>query len=347
MNQRLRYGLHRVVEPPGVLPQAAWKLDPQAPLTDGEILIEVETLNIDSASFKQIKDASANDPEQVQQKILDIIQKRGKMHNPVTGSGGMLIGKVAKWGKGAPVAGIQPGDRIASLVSLTLTPLRIESIQSIDTATGQVRCQGQAILFASGLWAPVPDDIPPTIALAALDVCGAPAQTAKYVGPGQTVVVLGAGGKSGLLSVAAAREKLGSTGRLIAIDYGEVSLERLQQLGDADVILKLDANRSVDVMEEIAEATGGRMADVTINCVNIPGTEMSAVLATRSKGLIYFFSMATSFTAAALGAEGVGQDVEMMIGNGYTEGHWQYTFQLIRGHDRLRGILAEMFGVKI
>ena len=56
------YGLSRVVGEPGVLPQRARKLDPSLPLRDGELLIDVESLNIDAASFKQLKDAPAETP---------------------------------------------------------------------------------------------------------------------------------------------------------------------------------------------------------------------------------------------------------------------------------------------
>ena len=41
----------------GVLPQRAKKVDPSLPLRDGELLIDVESLNIDAASFKQLKEA--------------------------------------------------------------------------------------------------------------------------------------------------------------------------------------------------------------------------------------------------------------------------------------------------
>lgn len=58
------------------------------------------------------------------------------------------------------------------------------------------------------------------------------------------------------------------------------------------------------------------MCDITINNVNITDTEMTSILCTKNDGLVYFFSMATSFTKAALGAEGVGSDVTMIVGNG-------------------------------
>ena len=46
--------------------------------------------------------------------------------------------------------------------------------------------------------------------------------------------------------------------------------------------------------------------------------------------------MATSFTAAALGAEGLAADVTMLIGNGYVPGHADYALQLLRDDPRRR-----------
>ena len=57
--------------------------------------------------------------------MLEIVATRGKMQNPVTGSGGMLVGTVEEVGPGSPL-GLAVGDRVATLVSLTLTPLVIE-----------------------------------------------------------------------------------------------------------------------------------------------------------------------------------------------------------------------------
>ena len=55
------YGIHRVIEPRGVLPQPAWKIDNSMEIFDNEILIDVAALNIDSASFTQIKKEAAGD----------------------------------------------------------------------------------------------------------------------------------------------------------------------------------------------------------------------------------------------------------------------------------------------
>src|SRR6267143_311150 len=126
------YGLRRVVRPKGVLPQQAEVIDPRLPLGPDELSIDVEHLNVDAASFRQLSQECGGDPS-----------------------------------------------RIAA--------------------------RGRAVLFATGLWAPMPDDLPEALALAVLDVCGAPAWVARLTQRGQRVLVLGAG-KSGSLACAQARK---------------------------------------------------------------------------------------------------------------------------------------------
>jgi L-erythro-3,5-diaminohexanoate dehydrogenase len=126
-------GLRRVIEPAGVLPQAAWRLDPSAAIEADEVLIRVDRLNLDAASYRQLRETYAGDPDKIRAAVLEIITTRGKMQNPVTGSGGMLTGTVEQAGPDSPL-GLHPGQRIATLVSLTLTPLAItDSLTSWDT----------------------------------------------------------------------------------------------------------------------------------------------------------------------------------------------------------------------
>lgn len=340
-----KYGLHRVIEPKGVLPQPAEKLDNNmGEIYDNEILIDVHTLNVDSASFTDIKARANHDLEKIKEIMFDIVAKQGKHRNPWTGSGGMLLGTVEKIGdalKGK--IDLKEGDKIATLVSLSLTPLRIDKIKEIRPEVDQVDIDGKAILFESGIYAKIPSDMPEKLALSALDVAGAPAQTAKLVKPGDTVLIIGAGGKSGMLCCYEAKKRAGVTGRVIGLCHSEKSTKRMQDLGFCDDVFSADATQPVAVLEKIEEITGGQLVDVTINNVNIPDTEMTSILCTKNTGLVYFFSMATNFTKAALGAEGVGSDVTMIIGNGYTRGHAEITLELLRESEKLRKVFMELY----
>ena len=338
-----RYGLSRVINEKGVLPQRARKVDPSLPLRDGELLIDVESLNIDAASFKQLKDAAQGDPAKIVEAVRAIVAERGKMQNPVTGSGGMLIGRVAEISPSHPAAKtLKPGARIATLVSLTLTPLVIDEVRAVKPEIDRLDIKGRAILFASGIFAKLPDDLPDTLALAALDVAGAPALVARYLKPGQRVVMLGAG-KSGALCLAQAREAMKGQGQLIALDISQPALETLKGLGLCDDIARVDATQGVDVMETVSKLTGGALADLVVNCASVPNTEMASILSVRDGGTVIFFSMATSFTTAALGAEGVGKDVQMIVGNGYVPGHAELTLNLLRRNADLRKLFEQRY----
>lgn len=339
-----QFGTHRVIEPKGVLPQPAWKIDNTMKLYDNEILVDVERLNIDAASFTEIKKRANYDEAIIRQLILELVTERGKHHNPNTGSGGMFIGRVREIGtKLQATTDLCPGDRIASLVSLSLTPLKIEEILEVHQNIDQVAIKGQAILFESGLYAKLPTDMPDTLALAVLDVAGAPAQTAKLVRPSDTVLVIGGGGKSGLLCLYEAKKRAGVTGQVISLNPSASACERVKVLNLADDVIQADATNALEVMEAVSKVTNGQLCDLVINCVNVPGTEMSSILSARDGGTIYFFSMATSFTAAALGAEGVGKDVQMIVGNGYTRGHAEIALQVLRESTELRHLFGELY----
>jgi len=346
------YGTHRVISPKGVLPQPADVIDNNMEIYDNEVLINVKTLNIDSASFTEVvkrscgkkptDDLSKEDIESIKNTMLGIVAKAGKHKNPWTGSGGMLIGTVEQIGDNY-VGDLKVGDKIATLVSLSLTPLVIDEFRAMRPAIDQVVIKGHAILFQSGIYAKLPEDMEEGLALSALDVAGAPAQTAKLVKPGQTVLIIGGGGKSGLLCLYEAKKRAGVTGKVICAAGSQKSEDRAKALDLADVYFHHDATDAVGMYEKIMEITDGQLCDIVINCVNIDNTEMASILTCKDDGLVYFFSMATSFTKAALGAEGVGKDVTMIIGNGYTKGHAAITLQCLREHEGLKKLFAEMY----
>jgi L-erythro-3,5-diaminohexanoate dehydrogenase len=329
-----RFGAHRVLEPKGALPKAAQRLDNQTPPFDNEIGLRVRALHITSTSFTRLWQEAGGDRERFAATVMDIVQRQGKFQDPLTGSGGVLLATVDFVG---PALGIDllPGDPLVSMVSLALTPLRLDSVGEVNLSLGQVDVEGYAILFESGLWAKLPDDLPAELALMALDVAGAPAYAARYVHAGQRVLVIG-GGKAGLLCLHEAKKRAGVTGQVILVEKDEARGGAALRLGLADNLVIADASDGLEVMRQVEQVTGGRLADVTFNCVSLPDTEMGSILATRDEGKIIFFSMSTNFSRAALGAEGAGKPVEMIIGNGYLPGHARIALQVLRENELLR-----------
>lgn len=332
-------GLSRVIDPPGVLPQAAARLDPQSPLGADEVAIAVERLNLDAASYRQLSEDHGGDGAAIRAAVLSIIETRGKMHNPVTGSGGMLIGTVSEVGPESPL-GLQVGDRVATLVSLTLTPLLIaDRLESWDGLNEQVPCAGRAILFGRSIAARLPDDLAPTEALAVFDVCGAPALAARVINESEQVnplvTVIGGGGKSGSLVLAVARD-LGA--RSLGVVPTQAEADQLTASGVADQVLLCDARDPI-ALSAAVQAAGGP-SELTVVCADVAGCEGGAILATAPGGTVIFFSMATQFAAAALGAEGVAADLTMIIGNGYTPGHAALALDLYRRYPGVRELFA-------
>ena len=157
------------------------------------------------------------------------------------------------------------------------------------------------------------------------------------------MLIIGAGGKSGMLCCYEAKNA-GVTGKSNRfVPQPKKSTERLQKLGFCDYVFSADATQPVPVMEKIEELTNGEMCDVTINNVKHHRYGNDFILCTKNTGVVYFFSMATSFTKAALGAEGVGSDVTMIVGNGYTKGHAEITLQELRESRRRKKDLTELY----
>jgi L-erythro-3,5-diaminohexanoate dehydrogenase len=360
------FGSHRSLEPRGSLPQPAERIDNDfARLFTGELLIGVEMLNIDAASFRQMEEVPAvpaerggdegggelgNDP--VVARVQETIRARGKQHNPVTGSGGMLLGRILQLapGRTGDTAGV--GDRIATLVSLSLTPLRIDRVTAVRRESAQLDVEGEAVLFASGAYAKLPGDIPERLALAVLDIAGAAPQVARLVrrtvaaaaGKAEvSVLILGAGGKSGVLSAAEVRRTGGASVRILGVESHLPFADELRELGLCDEVIVADATDPLGVRGAVLAANGGREVDLSLSCVNVPDTEMSAILPVRERGTAYFFAMGTSFTRAALGAEGVSKDIDLVMGNGFARGHAEHSLRMMRTMPRIRALFERRY----
>src|SRR4029077_2112067 len=155
------------------------------------------------------------------------------------------------------------------------------------------------------------------------------------------VVILGGGGKSGVLCACQAQR---SGGTVVDMEAHAPYAAELEALGVCRAVVRADARDPVATRAAVLAATGGKEADLVLSCVNVPGAELSAILCVRNRGVVYFFAMSTSFTAAALGAEGLGRDVDLLIGNGYAHGHAEATLSLLRSDAALRGLFERRYG---
>lgn len=329
-------GVDRVIEPPGALLQGATRIEGGPPCGSHEMEVNVESLCLDSTSFRQLVESAGEDSRGVAEMIADIVADKGKMHNPVTGSGGVLVGTVTDYGLefSEPPA---INDCIVTLASLTVTPLTLESVGPIDMTSPQIPVKGTAFISNSAPWAHLPKSIDLTTALSVLDVCGAASQTRTLARSGDTVVIFGAG-HAGKIAMAAAREAVGPTGSIVTFDGSDDACRAVENLELSDHVICADLTDAVSMSRSLEVTRKGR-ADLTIVVVNSPGCEATAILATKDSGNILFFSMATSFAAAALASEGMSSGARMLIGSGYSPDRGEYAISLL---DRYPALLEAL-----
>lgn len=330
-----QYGRHRGLEPENSFPDIAWKLNNTEDIYDNELLVEVAVLNIDSDSFRQISAECGENIENIKKRIMDIVKDRGKLHNPVTGTGGILFGKVAKIGdKYTNTYGLSVEDEIISLSSLTLTPLKIDEILSIDTSRGQLYVRGKAVLFSHSPLIKKPDNLPIKLLLSVLDEAGATMQSYNLADRGSRVLIIGATDSMGLMCGYAVRKKLGKSGRLVGIagpQKERVLDDHIEDIFDKTYFL--DLYRPVESYERIKETE--EPFDLVINCVSITGTEMFSVLCTEERGCIYPATLNNNYRTLCTSAEGIAKDINIIAYKGYSKGHAYFTINLLHENPRL------------
>jgi L-erythro-3,5-diaminohexanoate dehydrogenase len=131
---------------------------------------------------------------------------------------------------------------------------------------------------------------------------------------------------------------------VIAVESHEPYAVELEALGTCNAVVRVDAREPIATRAAVLAATGGREADLVLSCVNTSGAELAAILCARDRGIVYFFAMSTSFTAAALGAEGVGKDVDLFVGNGFAHGHADHTLTMLRDMPAIRALFEKRYG---
>jgi L-erythro-3,5-diaminohexanoate dehydrogenase len=328
-------GADRVIAPAGALPQPAERVDASGPVRPYEFEVDVERLCLDSTSFRNIRERSDGDPARMADRILEVVAQRGKMHNPETDSGGVALGTVTAVGElyGDPP---EPGQRIVTLASLTLTPLRLTEVVRIDPADPQVEVRGTAYVCDRSAWGPVPEDLPLETVLAVYDVYGAGSLTKELVSAGDVVCVLGAG-HAGKVALAAARDA--GAGTLVAADVDPEAVALVERLSLCDVGVATDVRDPLAALGALREA-GAPPADLTVVVVNATRCEPTAIALTKDTGTVLFFSMATTFSTAALTADGMSSGARLLIGNGYTPDVGAYALDLVRSTPALREALG-------
>lgn len=343
MFEHKNFGLSRVLEPRGVVPSTAWKVDNNPKVGNGEARVKLERINVEWDSFQQIANSCSFDDAKVKLKIMDIVEKRGKMHNPFTGTGGILMGTIDEISPDLKkTAALSEGDKIYSLTSLCGVPMKIDKILDIDYNYGQVMCEGHAILFDASPAYQWDDSVSADYTLHAINEAGCPysAHELAKICDAKKVVIMGINSITTVL-YAAAIKKASPNCRVIAIMDENIResltrdeiVELMKPLVDdtwfVDLSDPVHSQQKIYGMENI-KGDNDFDADIVIVAEDIFGAETLAVFLAKEAGYIYFTTVKSHYDIAQTVAETMGKYVITYAFDQYIENYPKFTIELIK-----------------
>ena len=327
------YGTARVLEPKFVIPTSAWRLDNSRNIRPDEIRVAVELIHLEGTSFKQICSEASNNPDKIRQTIIDIVIRRGKLHNPVTDTGGVLYGRVEAIGEEFDNKnGLKPGDKVICNASITSFPMHIEDIGDIDWAFNQISVTGYAILHSDIPMIKAGEDLPVRQMLFALDESGTLYKLSTILEGKHKFLIVGNNLLSNILYGYVIRRQLGEdceitcvldkrTGMAVKGD----GLDRLVSMVFDQVHL-LDILRPVECIKQLGES----YYDLSVNCAEIPGAETVNIMATRDYGTVLFANLINNLNIALYITESISKSLVVLGAEGYAEGYDAFDMEVIR-----------------
>ena len=284
------FGVSRVMEPKGAVPATAWKLDNQRQISPKEIRIRLEKVHIEWDNFNQICSHCGYDEMRIKARIMQIIEERGKLHNPFTGSGGLFMGTIEEIGSEVDAEGLKVGDRVFSQSSITGMAMHIDRITRFDFNYGQMECQGYVICFEATSLIQYTGEVSEKYLLTAIDEEG------NFLGVRQAVseqkaeraVIIGGNLVTTLLYAQILRDCFGESTKVTAV----LDKHSLGNLTEAEIISAFqpviehtcftDLCQPLEAWKQIRdEGKNEQPIDAVINLEDISGSETLATLLVR------------------------------------------------------------------
>lgn len=333
-----RFGISRVIEPKGSTPVTAWKLDNGRTISENEARIKVERVHIERDSFQQICSECAYDKAKIMARIMDIVERRGKLHNPFTNSGGMFYGILEEMGSEFEKRSAhQVGDAVLVCATLTGVPLYLEQIKEIDYNYGDIVVEGHAIVFQTSPIHQTPKGLSINYTLAALDEASTFETISETVDKGMKIMIIGKDIVTTLFYAGSLKHALENDVRILAVldadqaSLGVLSEEEAGQLlaRYVDKLIITDIGKPLEAFERIHEEEQS-LVDVTINTEDLPGSETLTVFMTACGGKIFFTSLENGYSTAILIAEGMSKKLEAYSPDQYSDSYFEYTVSNLR-----------------
>lgn len=332
------FGMDRVIEPVGTIPPTAWKLDNSEDVRPGEMKVAIEVIKLEGDNFNQICSDCEYNEGRIRERILTIINKRGKLQNPYTESSGIIAGTIEEISEKFQGEGFKKGDRIISLASIAGFPIYIEKIDKVDYNYCQIWCSGYAILFEASQIAHRPEDIDIKPLLCALDEEGSLLDLGGVMAERKPrdIAIVGSNLIDMLLYARLAKNFGGGEIRIISvIDHDSLAYINKKEFENTfghliDRVFFADMSRPVDVYDHICSEEERHQMDAVINLEDIKGAETVSALLIKNKGFLFHAGVRKNYFQSLLAIDCLGKEVTSYALDGYAEQAYDFASDLIR-----------------
>ena len=329
-----RYGLDRVMAPAHVFPASAWQLDNSRQLKNGEMRVSIRKIHIEGTGFRQISQEANHDEEIIKEKISDIVIRRGKLHNPVTDTGGLLYGVIEEIADDYDSdKEFSVGDEVICNSSLAGIPLYIDKIKSVDKLYTQVDAEGYAIMLPGAPVVKIPQGLPVDLLLFTFNESGTLYTVSKEAVGKKRFAVVGNNPMMNLLFGYTIRKSAGPEAELYCIfDINtEILLKgyKIERLM-AEVFNDISYHNLLRPVECLREFNDVEPMDMTVNCADIPGSETVNIMGTKSGGTVIFANFINNYNIALYVTESISRDLRIRCADGYLEKYDEYDFEIVK-----------------
>ena len=329
----INYGLKRVLEPKYVLPTSAWKLDNSRNIYPDELRVSIKRIHLEGTSFKQIFTEVNNNEEKIKQAIIDIVIRRGKLHNPVTDTGGLVYGEVEAIGEEYEnTHGFKVGDRVICNASLASVPMHIENITSIDYVFNQIEVEGYAIVHSQIPMVKVREGLPVNLLLFVLDSSGTLYSLSRLATGQRKVLIVGNNMLTNLLFGYVVKRSLGENCEITCLLDKKTGIQVTGGGIDRLISMVFAEMHYLDIlkpMECIDKMNAESLFDLSVNCAEIPGAETINVLAAKPGGTVLFANLINNMNIALYITESISKNLHVHGAEGFVEGYDEYDIEIV------------------
>lgn len=329
------FGLSRVIEPKAAVPVTAWRIDNHREISPLECRISLKLIHLERDCFQQLCSECGFDESKIIAKILDVINRRGKLHNPFTNTAGQFYGTIEEMGNEFQKSSqYQIGDSIFCLTTMTAHPIYIDKIHKIDYNYGELTVTGYGIVFMGSPLTTIPPGLQLNYTMATFDEAASLYSIHNVADEGKRYLIIGKDLVSSITYVSSIKKAVGDNCYITVIldedGIGTLTPKQVEhELKNwVNSFYVLNVAQPISSSEAIIKEEK-EFYDMTINCEDLLGSEVLSVILTQHKGKLYFTSLKNGYTQSILIAESMSKELETYVLGQFIIGYEEFTFDLL------------------